>query len=304
MDQIQGRVQNFGTNKGRLAGMQGGFYIKEYTMQRFTERTGLIEKPQQLKLGEIPDGFRNIVHLSMIEALEHVRLYGSMGGYYLSPEGKELFRDFTVIELGKPVAKNMKYEAAERIADSIHLSAFPKLFDYLEYFMERDTSGRCADRIATACVKHAVAYRVRNRHFIAIGNNEQAEAFESAFEITRNSSANGASAHLEQAARALAQQKYADSVRESISAVESTVRFLTGSSGTLGELLSSLKKKKALHPALADSFSKMYGYTSDVDGIRHSLIHEDTASVSEAEALYMIGACSSFISYLLTTEAS
>jgi hypothetical protein len=40
-------------------------------------------------------------------------------------------------------------------------------------------------------------------------------------------------------------------------------------------------------------------YTSDEEGVRHALVFGDEAQVDEADALFMLGACASFVSYLL-----
>jgi hypothetical protein len=42
------------------------------------------------------------------------------------------------------------------------------------------------------------------------------------------------------------------------------------------------------------------GYTSDENGIRHALLDDGTAKVDETDALFMIGACAAFVSYLLS----
>lgn len=53
-----------------------------------------------------------------------------------------------------------------------------------------------------------------------------------------------------------------------------------------------------LHLALKRAFSKLYGYTSDEQGIRHALIDNPQANVGQDEAVFMFGACASFSSYL------
>ena len=53
-----------------------------------------------------------------------------------------------------------------------------------------------------------------------------------------------------------------------------------------------------IHPALEAGFQKLYAYTSDEHGIRHAL-NRDGANVDEADAIFMLGACASFVSYLI-----
>ena len=88
-------------------------------------------------------------------------------------------------------------------------------------------------------------------------------------------------------------------MRESIHAVESVARQLApGSSKSLKQALNSLEDSGRLHHALRDAIDKLYGYTSDEEGIRHPLIENATSPVGQDEAVFMLGACASFASYL------
>ncbi len=95
---------------------------------------------------------------------------------------------------------------------------------------------------------------------------------------------------------------YRNSVKESISAVEGQVALaLDKDSGTLGELLKSLCEKSPIHPAFREALSKLYGYTSDEGGIRHSLL-DDSREVRFDEAKFMLVVCSAFINYIKASE--
>src|SRR5689334_2509688 len=61
---------------------------------------------------------------------------------------------------------------------------------------------------------------------------------------------------------------YRNSIKESISAVESTCNLITGGKDTLGEALKKVETTVAIHPALKKGFGNIYGYTSDASGIR------------------------------------
>jgi hypothetical protein len=108
----------------------------------------------------------------------------------------------------------------------------------------------------------------------------------------------GARAHLRDAGTALTVGDYTSSVRESIHAVESVARSLWPSD-KLSTALASLEKSAAIHGGLKNGFLSIYGYTSDEQGIRHPLIDGPSANVDETDALFMIGACASFVSYLI-----
>lgn len=95
---------------------------------------------------------------------------------------------------------------------------------------------------------------------------------------------------------------YRNSIKESISAVESICIRITGDKkATLGQCLKKIEDKIGLHPALKSSFSSLYGYTSSAEGIRHALM--DAPSLDFDDAKFMLVSCSAFVNYL-TSKAS
>ena len=106
--------------------------------------------------------------------------------------------------------------------------------------------------------------------------------------------------HLRRATELLADRTapdYRNSIKESISAVESLVILVLGEKATLGQLLKRLESEINLHPALKQSFSSIYGYTSDESGIRHALIEGGTKA-DFADAKLMLVMCSTFINFV------
>lgn len=90
---------------------------------------------------------------------------------------------------------------------------------------------------------------------------------------------------------------YRNSVKESISAVEAICNLITGNSkATLGDALKVITEKIEIHRALQQSFIKLYGYTSDAEGIRHALLSEPDLDFEDAK--FMLVSCSAFINYL------
>lgn len=91
---------------------------------------------------------------------------------------------------------------------------------------------------------------------------------------------------------------FRNSIKESISAIESLCRELEGNqTAKLGAALNALEKKGVLHPALKSAFSALYGYTSDAGGIRHALLNE--SKLTNADARFMLVSCSAFINYVI-----
>ena len=89
---------------------------------------------------------------------------------------------------------------------------------------------------------------------------------------------------------------YRNAIKESISAVESVCKLVTGEK-TLGAALKAIRDKIQLHPALEKGFNALYGYTSDEGGIRHALLAEST--VDSTDARFMLVACSAFVNFIV-----
>jgi hypothetical protein len=116
----------------------------------------------------------------------------------------------------------------------------------------------------------------------------------------------GARAHISRGLEFLGQRPAADyrnSIRESIHAVESTLKVLTGlEHADLAVALRAFTKTHAIHGALFSGLDSLYGYTSNEQGIRHALIEAD-ANVGFAEAKFMAVACAAFMNFLIVKDA-
>ena len=90
---------------------------------------------------------------------------------------------------------------------------------------------------------------------------------------------------------------YRNSIKESISAVESICQIVTqDTNATLGKALKKIGDHIIIHGALKNAFSQLYGYTSNEGGIRHALL--DESSIDFEDAKFMLVSCSAFINYL------
>jgi hypothetical protein len=143
-----------------------------------------------------------------------------------------------------------------------------------------------------------VGYRLIGLEITPVDSSAEAEAITGAlFDVEPIA---GARHSLERAVELLADRAtpdYPNSVKESISAVEAVIRKLTGER-TLSEGLKKLEVAGlTLHGALKEAWSKMYGWVSDEDGVRHGSIN--AANVDQALAKYILVTCSAFVSYLV-----
>ena len=156
------------------------------------------------------------------------------------------------------------------------------------------------DKFMAACnalfEKEMSAYRFVDGVITKITEQQELHEIEQALE----SSLGPINAHLRRALELMSDRNspdYRNSVKESISAVESFVMHVLGEDkGTLGQLIKKLEDEVGLHPALKTAFSNLYGYTSDEGGIRHALSEQENVDFNDAK--FMLVVCSSFINFV------
>jgi hypothetical protein len=175
------------------------------------------------------------------------------------------------------------------------------IFGWLEYVLKHHACPRTfAESITRVLIHCRAAYRVIDGKVICpIASDTEHATITKAFADLAATEFNGARAHLRNAASHLTAGAYADSVRESIHAVEAVGKMLDPSADVLSKALKKLEQKISIHTAMKNGFASLYAYTSDEKGIRHALLDDSTAKVDETDALFMLGACAAFVSYLI-----
>lgn len=144
-----------------------------------------------------------------------------------------------------------------------------------------------------------VGYRMIENQIAPISDDIEVEEIKQGLNIQYD----GCKSHIKKALTLLSNREkpdYKNSIKESISAVESICKIITkDSKATLGKAINQLEKNGLnIHPSLISAFSKLYGYTSDEGGIRHAEgLFE--SKVSFGEAKYMLVSCCAFVNYLL-----
>jgi len=139
------------------------------------------------------------------------------------------------------------------------------------------------------------AYRFVNGLLTRITDEQEVAEIELALEKAQGP----VRTHLQRALELLADKKspdYRNSIKESISAIESLTATIVGKKGNLGQLIKKLEDEIGLHPALGKAFSNLYGYTSDKDGIRHAILESDKVFFEDAK--FFLVTCSAFANFV------
>lgn len=269
----------------------------------FSQRNGFVDVPPQLKIGEVSQELRRLLHYAIDSEIKRECTSGYAGRYFKAA-WEQVTKDVWVRFLKEPIdgwsSEVASWETAAKTTAFVF--EMPKLFDFVEFLARHpQCSKTLKGDLAEAFVESRAAYRLfDNGQIGTIGTAEQASAFVRAVETAEANQAAGAKQHLLQAGVALRVGDWSGSVRESIHAVESVAVLIAPQEGTLGGALKALEKQGQIHGALKSAFSQLYGYSSDEEGVRHALVFGEKSKVDETDALFMLGACASFVSYLLT----
>lgn len=279
----------------------------------FSQAQGYEEIPGPLRLGELPKEARTqlwnlfFVHLDSSKATDDFS--DSLDFFGLGPSigrgWRHVLRDvhakFHVSALDEWDSDFRP--ACRKLREYIEARPFNKVFDLIQFVLRhRQCPPEFVREMQHAFSECRLAYRIdiaRPPTILPAATPEEGQAVADALGTLRQAGMHGSAAHLRNAAEHVSAGDWAGSVRESIHAVESVARQLDPDAAkTLGPALAALEKRGALHSALKGAFNKLYGYTSNEQGVRHALLDRPDAAVGADEAVFMLGACASFASYL------
>ena len=169
-----------------------------------------------------------------------------------------------------------------------------EVYDFVEFVANSYSSKR--DRLIMSCnqmlEREASGYRFLDGLLAPITGQVEIDEID----LALGGPPDPVHAHLRRSLELLsdrANPDYRNSIKESISAVESLVASTVGEKGTLGQLIKKIEETVGLHPALRAAFSSLYGYTSDEDGIRHAIL--ELQNIGFEDAKFFLVVCSAFV---------
>lgn len=284
-------------------------YVEKFLT--FSQRQGYESMPEQMHLEEISDDLRREIWNETRRLLLLMRSINSFGMPYFGDDAARMIeRIIGKIKHQTEDDVNLEHDVVlTTIKNIIFVSSFNKVIDLVELIISESPKlmieeDRFLLEINHIFKMHAAAYWLDTSalppRFFPHSTKMQGEATKFAINTIRSGGMKGAETHLRKAANHIKAGQFADSIADSIHAVESVARMIDPKSKTLGEALSSLERSDFLkHPALKEAFIKLYGYTSDEQGIRHSLLDKPSPDVDLDEAMFMFGTCASFAAYLV-----
>ena len=268
-------------------------------MKKFSELKGFTPVSKIIQIDSMTAALRN----SLWNVLD-LALWSTDGFVYkrsyepeIEPFSQHLWHDYFKLPIDSRPA--MAVDKLKFIRKYFFSCKWYEVYDFLEFIVSAygKPKPRLAEHLNVVLERELSGYRIVAGHVTDVVSQEEINTVEEAAKDTRFV---GVSTHIGRALKLYSDREnpdYRNSIKESISAVESIARAISGSDkATLGNALRTIEKKGQLHRALKEGFLKLYGYTSDKQGIRHAML--DEPNITAADARYFLVSCSSFANYL------
>ena len=277
-------------------------------MKTFSQRNGL-KQSGVIQLGVMDKPLRNSLWNCIYEF--YIETSGEVqNNKYLDPnyvKAHRFYRDYFFKKIWfKFLKKPLNELSSNLITASIDVREYffqlqwNEVYDFLEFVADlnfNSTGGKFKKYCNNVLERESSAYRFIGNFISEIISEIEIEEIEKAIE--KSQQFEGVRTHLQTALSYLSNRKspdYRNSIKESISSVESLVFQITGKDNfTLA--IKEIEKKIKIHGALKEAFIRLYGYTGDKDGIRHALLEETDLDIEDAK--FILISCSAFINYLI-----
>ena len=270
----------------------------------FSQAQGYEEIPGPLKLEELPQEARTHIWNVFYRHLDQSSETWSFGEHWISGVWKEILRAKHISHDNLPIDDwSPEFSPiCQKLRHDIETMPFNKVFDLLQFvFRQPQCPPSFLGTMMSVFTECRLAYKIDEGEpptIIPAFTEEEGNAVIESLKTLREAGLGGSTEHLRNACECINKGDWAGSIRESIHTVESVARKLAPKAMNLKPALASIKDREGLHPALGAAFIKLYGYTSEEPGVRHPLLDSQKAKVGMDEAVFMLGACASFASYL------
>ena len=248
----------------------------------FSQRYGYEPLPEPMQLEELSDDLRREIWNTIRKFLLSQRITRALGTY-IRPIDKYCFYEETQRFIERVIGRwwqkpedeiDTSYQNVINPLKTVILEGnFNKVLDLVQLMVNDSKYGeKLAKPIDESFERCAAAYYLdMSRHpyqFCPRSNKAQGEATQESIKTIRDAGMEGAETHLRQAVAHINAKQFADSISDSIHAVESVARQIDPeSSQTLNPALNSLEKAGLIrHWALKEAFSKLFKYTNDEQG--------------------------------------
>jgi hypothetical protein len=265
---------------------------------RFSQRKGYIPVSKIIQIEDMNDDLRNSIWNVLELFVWSPYKFHTAVSRSDSPTAYAFILSFWIGYWKLPIDHDLAIcLALEDITQYYFKCTWHEVYDFVEYVLNHFEKNELVEAINDILQKELSGYRFINGMITDITEPQEVEMLE---RTLADDDFPPVRTHLRAALEKLSDLKnpdYRNSIKESISAVESMARIISGNEkATLGDALKIIERQGKIHPALKEAYSKLYGYTSDEGGIRHAML--DEPNLTAADAKYFLLSCTSFINYL------
>ena len=271
--------------------------------QPFSARENL-EQPKPIQRGDIDEGLRNRLWNVFFKSFP---LRGAGLGYAFLHPVYELIWDRFLKKTTDEYQRSERQECENIVKEAFLSSLWYQVFNFIELvlgsaiFKSPQERKNFIDLCNQVLEQENSAYRIIQGLISEITSEQEIKSIETAMETPYQ----GVNNHINKALSFFSDREkpdYENSIKESISAAESIITEITGQR-EFGAGVNSLEKHGIrLHGAHKSALKNLYGFTSDVGGIRHGSKGEDLLDINKDTALFMLITCSAFVNYIIVQK--
>ena len=271
-------------------------------MPSFSERMGLTPSIKSLQLDGIDQPL-----LSRLWNVYSLYVMDSIQPKYGNRDALDLYRMLVWDNYFKESfddAPNRYDELKQYIRDYFFSEEWYNIYNLIEFALKNPNfnTDHYIESVNNVLESEFSGYRFIDGYIAPISNSIETSEVEDAINITQFTFDGHANIHLTNALKSISDKPnpdYRNSVKESISAVGTVVRKITGKN-SFGDGLKYLEQHGLeLNNQFKEGLNKFYNYTNDPStGIRHEILTSPQPPDFET-AKFMLLSCSAFINYII-----
>lgn len=277
------------------------FFFKTQ-MKNFSERLGITPSDEAIQVDSINDALLNSVWNQL-----HL-MFDERGADYWISFARWIALNYRKTPIDEVPDRN--FRCKDWVKGYLFSMQWFDVYNFLEFVVENSSTiplrafstSRLSVIFNSIFEREKSGYRFISGKLAPISGKEEVEEIKTAINLSSTHNLFGTYNHLKTAVDLFSKKPdpdFRNSIKESICAIESISKVLSKSEsqGLLGAL-EALSQKMEIHGALKAGFIKLYGYTSDENGIRHAILDEPNIGFDDAK--YMLISCSAFVNYLIS----
>lgn len=273
--------------------------------RKFSERNGYKNPREALQIESINEELKNRLWNNLkMSFLDTLSTTSRAGTSYLSDGNerhkiKKIYDSFFKTHEEPTMRIRMLKDDMKRKYFNLRWYEIYDLIEYLPELFMHDFSTFYED-INEVLEEEGAGYRFVNGLIVQIIDEVEIKEIEDVFEIEYTP----VKRHLSNALELLSDREkpdYPNSIKESITAVESLAKIITGKETDLVNCLKVIDID--LNKQFKTALNNLYGWTNKEDGIRHGHTGEELKTTFD-EAKFMLVSCSAFINYLISKHKS